>query len=611
RVENITDATTVLDWTDAPIDLVPDLLTYPNYAIYDSTYTVGFSWTNNKIYRIRTRTAYDSASRVETPAAAEDDGIIVVLDQTNPTSKLTVPAHGVTYNSVTQLNGTAGDNLSGVDKIDISMADINQSTTYYWRWWTTSGTWITGEYFNAATMPSTYTWTYSNLPAWEDGKAYNIRTRAYDKAANSENLPAILKYTDAGQNYSKTFRYDISGPATTVSVPANDQIYGAMAKIEGNSTDLYSNVNIGSVELSLQRNVDSWYWDPAGGWSAGSAQWFTATSTYTEKSVNWYYDFSDIWHTTYTYTARARAKDYTVTGLNQGAGSAAAVFYVDKTNPDSIITFPTTLPRSSVNSITGTAADDRKMYLADTLQAAKIRIYRSVGGAYWNIGTSLWDEYPAAPEAYWSTTTFTFAGTAQSSGSFSFNSANVIWNSGYTYKVDSKAKDYVGNYQSSDYSVTFKFDNTNPESTIGYPADNIHYPVISTTSFTGTVVDPSNGSGVASVRVYVQDLTQGTTYWSGVAWTDLDSQKWLLVPLAAPTFGWNGADYGSPDWIDGNQYRIVSRASDQAANNEANGAGNAGTVRDSDFVYDVTKPTAVITYPYNGGYISQSGKITG
>ncbi|KAF0127252.1 MAG: hypothetical protein FD189_320, partial [Elusimicrobia bacterium] len=606
RVENITDATVVQDWADAAIGAA-DTSSYPNYAIYPATYTVGFTWTNNKIYRIRTRAAYDTASRIENPAAAGDDGIIVIFDQTAPTSRITAPAHGVTYNSLAQLSGTMGDNLSGADKIDISLADLNQPTTYYWRWWTTSGTWITGEYFNAATMPSTYTWTYSNLPAWEDGKVYNIRTRATDKAANIENLPAIVKYTDAGTDNSKTFRYDITGPASAVSFPVNTGVYKTLAQISGNSTDLYTNIN--NVELSVRRDNDNWYWDPANGWSAGSAQWFTAVSTYTARSVNWYYDFSDIWHTTYTYTAAARAKDNTASGQNQGAASSAVVFYIDKTNPDSVITFPTAQPWNAVASITGTASDNRKMYTADPFQAAKIRIYRAVGDVYWNAVTAQW-ETTANPELYWSTAAFNYSPN-QSSGTFTLNTAAFPWSSGYTYRLESRSRDSVDNFQSVYSTVTFKFDNTNPESTVISPVEGTHYTALSTGNINGSFIDPAAGSGVSEVRIYVQNLTRGTTWWNGIDWTDIDADKWLFAVIGGSNWSWNSI-YDTPlTWTDGHRYRIVSRARDLATNQEGNGAGNAGTIRDAEFVYDISRPTGTITYPINDGYISQSGRIAG
>ncbi|MFA7007455.1 MAG: hypothetical protein WC204_01230, partial [Elusimicrobiales bacterium] len=608
RVENITDSTVVQDWTDAALGGF-ESFGGGNYKVYSATYTVGFSWTNNKVYRIRSLCAYNGGADVETAAADETDGVIVTFDQTNPSSRITVPAHGVTYNDLTQLSGTAGDNLSGVDRTEISIADLNQATTYYWHWWSTSGTWVTDEYFNTAVMPSTSAWTYSTLPAWTDGKVYNVRTRAYDKASNSEALPAVLGYADASQNTSRTFRYDTSGPSSSFSTPQNTAVYRSLSKIEGNSTDLYSVIPIGNSEISLQRDSNNWYWDPVNGWSAGSSQWFTADSTYSAVSVNWSYSFADtVWHSSYTYTARARSKDNTQTGANQGPDSSAAVFYIDRTNPISVITLPAAQPQNSVQAVSGTASDNRKMYLSDPFQAVKIRIYRAVGNVYWNAVARRW-ESASDPELYWSTAAFTYA-PSQSSGTFSFDASVFPWSSGYTYRLESRARDSVDNYDAVYSTVTFKFDNTEPESTVVSPADGSHHAELSTSSITGSYTDPSSGSGVVGLSMYVQDLTRGTTYWTGMGWTDTDGDKWLFSNIVGGVWTWN-AVYDPPQWTDGHLYRIVTRADDLATNQEGTGAGNLGTVRDAEFVYDISKPTGAVTYPYDKGYISQAGKITG
>ncbi|MHB0996960.1 MAG: RHS repeat domain-containing protein, partial [Elusimicrobiales bacterium] len=598
RVENITDATVVQDWTDAAISVLPDLLTYPNYAIYHSTYTVGFSWTNNKIYRLRTRVAYDSSNRIETPADTEDDGVIVVFDQTSPSSKVTVPAHGVTYNSVPQLSGTAGDNLSGVDGVDISIADINQPTTYYWRWWTTSGTWQTGEYFTAAAMPSTYTWTYSSLPAWESGKVYNIRAKAADKAANSEAAPTIVKYTDGAQINSRTFRYDATGPNSALTYPVNGQNYATIASITGTSGDPYSVPTDCQLQLHRDTNDDM---TPDGTWSGAAwgtydgAVWFPTdscsvigtTATFSEAVAD------SVWDNGKRYFLKARGKDVTQTGSNQGAVSAEAVFRIDKEKPGSQVGVPFAAAYNSLPTLSGTATDN----LAG-IKEVRVTVFNTSQGQYYN--PALDPPWAAGTEDAAPWVLASLVDVWPTSATWRYDIGNSTWTSGARYQVRARAADNVDNTDVILSTAIFQYDTDAPVSTVTYPVNGSYLtsavlPItITGTSFDQPLVDKS---GVDYLRMYFR--RSNGDYFTGLGWQSAPYELTIDPPYAS----WTKA---IPDgaYADGEKYDVYTKAGDLATNPEA------FNLR-STFVYDLTKPTGTITYPYNNGYISQTGYIAG
>ncbi|MEW5906446.1 MAG: hypothetical protein AB1734_06660, partial [Elusimicrobiota bacterium] len=598
RVENITDATLVQDWTDAAIGL-PDTSSFPNYAIYTATYTVGFTWIGNKIYRIRTRAAYDSSTRVENPAPAEDDGVIVVFDQTSPDTRITVPIHGVTYNSVTQLSGTAGDNLSGVDRVDISIADISQPTTFYWRWWVTSGTWQTGEYFAPATMPSTFTWTYSNLSGcFTDGKVYNIRARAADKAANSEAPPAIIRYTDGSQVNSRTFRFDTTGPDSAITYPVNGQIYSTIASITGTSGDFYSTPTDCQLQLHRDTNADL---IPDGTWS-GSAWgaydtgiWFPAdscsvigtTATFSRAAAD------SVWDNGYRYFLGARAKDMTQTGNNQGAASAEAVFRIDKERPLSQIGVPAVAASNNMPTISGTATDN----LAG-IGEVRITVYNTSQGQYYDPSLSPPWASGAESAAPWVLTQLTTVWPT--SATWQYNIGNSTWTSGARYRIRGRARDNVSNTDMVLSTATFQYDTDVPVSTVTYPVNGSHLtsaalPItISGTSFDLPLVDKS---GVNHMRMYFR--RSNGDYFTGLGWQTGPYELTINAPYDNWTYAMTGDTY-----VDGERYDVSVMARDAAGNQEA------FNLR-STFVYDISRPTGAITYPVNDGFIAQTGRIAG
>ena len=132
------------------------------------------------------------------------------LDTTPPTSVITFPVNGSSYNTAGwtgSITGTASDNPGGSGVASVAVSIKRNSDNFYWNGTSfVSGT----EVFNAAT--GTTSWTYafasSNLTT---GVSYTVRSQATDALSNVETAPP-----------SATFTYDTTAPDTTIdTTPSN------------------------------------------------------------------------------------------------------------------------------------------------------------------------------------------------------------------------------------------------------------------------------------------------------------------------------------------------------------------------------------------------------
>src|SRR5438876_12094248 len=105
----------------------------------------------------------------------------------------------------------------------------------------------------------------------------------------------------ASTSTDATVTYDITAPASAVSVPANAATVKALVSISGTGSDTGSGVAV--VQVSLKRVSDSKYWDGSSSWvsteqllsTTGTASWSRSTGlpsgadladgSYTARSV--------------------------------------------------------------------------------------------------------------------------------------------------------------------------------------------------------------------------------------------------------------------------------------------------------------------------------------
>lgn len=147
--------------------------------------------------------------RTWTKQSVASGSVTVLNDTTPPTSSITFPTAGASYNaagytagcstaSVDDLCGTASDGAgSGVNNVQVAIQ--RSSDSLYWRGSTSS--WVAGPIWNDAT--GTTSWSYTLAVAnLSNGLTYTVRSQAIDNANNTQTTPD-----------SKAFTYDTSGPS--------------------------------------------------------------------------------------------------------------------------------------------------------------------------------------------------------------------------------------------------------------------------------------------------------------------------------------------------------------------------------------------------------------
>src|SRR3989339_237285 len=406
---------------------------------------------------------------------------------------------------------------------DIKVSIYCMDSTNYW-----NGTSFSGPetYFSLTTYGSfsANSWEMTTgLPTWSNCQ-YNIGVVAVDQAFGDTNTTGSFTYT---------------GPTAIVTGPTGN--VSSVSQLQGTYTGTPTNIEFRIYNGAM-------YWD-GGSWTAGSA-WLTLNPTYGTFSSNTWQAASSLptWtNGAYTIDCRAIDNDYTETA---GAGEN---FTLDNTAPTSSVTTPANAGWiQSVPAIDGSASDAES-----GLQLVEIRIMRS-DSKYWS--GSIWD----TPETW-----FPATGTT----SWSFNASGVGFVTGYTYTIVSRAKDNASNTETPGAGITFTFDNAAPTSSVTAPAGSSFQNAVATISGTA-----SDANTVSQVDITIQRIGD-SQYWTGAGW---GSQTWLT---ATGTTTWS-YDASGVSWTSDN-YTVISRAQDDATNQETPGAGNT-------FTFDNTGPTVDI-----------------
>ena len=163
--------------------------------------------TADGVYTIK----YFSLDNVGNSESVKTGAAQIRIDKTSPSSTITFPASGGSYNSpgwnagcaTAGFCGTASDALSGLQKVEISM---RQGSANYWDG---SSFASATEVFLAASGTAAWSRAFAAAAFPADG-SYTIRVRAFDNAANVQTP------------LSRTFTYDTGPPDTTITAqPAN------------------------------------------------------------------------------------------------------------------------------------------------------------------------------------------------------------------------------------------------------------------------------------------------------------------------------------------------------------------------------------------------------
>ncbi|RLE62358.1 MAG: hypothetical protein DRJ47_10810, partial [Thermoprotei archaeon] len=512
----------------------------------------------------------------------EADSIKVRCDKKEPVAGITRPLDGSYYRAGTlsTISGTAKDEgsiQSGIDRVDIYIQNITVSPNRYFD----GNGWVSVE--SSVTVSGTDEWIYydSDL-VYDNTTQFKITAYARDKVGNI----SVSTYV--------VFIYDDSEPNVGIEEP-DSEYERELSVISGTGDDPYSvnsGIDVSGVKVAIQEDPPTgswWNWVnlfsevtpkyEAGSYSGGS--W--------SKSSN-----LPVWEDGKKYRVRVYAEDR--------SGNTSSVvdydFVYDSVYSTAEVVYPGDGSKvNDVSEISGTAFDEDS-----GISEVRIAMRDMSTLLYWNgySGVSPGSFDSAVP--VW--------GVCEGSVSWKIKSSSYNMLSGRDYRIVVEGIDLAGNDPAdpdwgSAPGIEFRYDNEAPEIGISIPVDGTYSnTVLSTISGTGNDTN-TGGSGIASNQVKYRIKRSDGKWYAGSGNTWQDSSAWWPTNYTDGDPGEWVKTFSAPyPWEDGYTYDIVVYAEDYAGNVNV-------TYATSTFIYDTTLPTATITAPVDGGYVSQTGIIKG
>jgi len=420
-----------------------------------------------------------------------------------------------------QIQGTAQDGLSGLDRIDVSIQ--RQDNSFYWNGseWTSTESWVLST--------GTSNWSYAlSSNQLTDGVAYEVRTRGTDAVGNSQSNYGI-----------DTFIFDSSEPNTTLTTLDafyNINGWNNTTPIQGTSDDATSGIQL--IEIAILDMTYDHYWQ--------GSEWDRFESWHTANgSGNFSFSFpaDSMTHGT-QYSVYSRATD--------GAGNveishASQTFTLDTTPPTSEVNidrdYYNNINWSDANSISGTMADE-----TSGLNSISIRLQRNSDSYHWN-GTN------------WTNTETWLSPDGLSSWTYALNGTNLT--NGVSYTVYSRGEDVAGNIQTSLGQDSFIYDVTAP--TAGQVLDGLAVSDLDWTNSTTQLSAHWSGFSDATSGIVKYEYSAGTSPGATdlISWTDngIDSSFTTGVTM-----------------VSGTLYYISVKATDGAENSSNISTSNGITV---------------------------------
>ncbi|MGM0442309.1 MAG: Ig-like domain repeat protein, partial [Elusimicrobiota bacterium] len=560
---------------------------------WDST---GVDWAgSNYPYRITSR-ATDSNGGVEDVTAKTDFDIF--YDNVPPDVSVTSPPDDLysavefTFEGGSQDNSWSYITPFGNEQVEIQIFD--DSNTRYWD--ESQNDWVEDAYWNVAT--GTSPWTY-NLPNWLNNVNYELSARAMDKAGNYSTVFSTSLFT-----------LDQTPPTSGIEQPSWDSAFSSYwmedTGISGTASDnSRGGINADSnwavqYAIRLGTSVAGTTWFDGDGFTdyeTTDPQWWamgsdnlsvTGTTPWNEaRTLDWMRTFYNYqFNSGESYTLFVRVRD--MTDSNYGGPTyqtelSSSVFMIDDDNPVSEVDVPADgSRRSSLNTISGTAFDGESG-LKEAVDGVQIRISSGSGAGYWN-GVD-WQS-----DSYWlDVSNYSFDGKTMN---WEYNSEVISFVNGDEYKINTRAVDRVPNYETNIATVTFVYDTESPQSVITDP-DHLSHKTFRGDSLFQEIKGTANGD-TENVKIYIQDITRGSTYWNGTDW--VEGEDWLDTSgeVIGDIYYW---DYGisTDSWSNGHEYGIMAYATDKST--PSANVEDYATKALSRFWWDTEIPDVQLTSP--------------
>nr|MDA3823126.1 hypothetical protein [Bacteroidales bacterium] len=510
-------------------------------------YTVdGTMLEENKTYTSAAR-ALDYAGNYSTTYSTR------VFTNSRPSSFIDEPS-GVAYNNLTELSGTAEDNI-GITEVQIAIYNYSQGLCYNPAY--TPQPWI-GCSESAAPWTNTQsvleitsaTWTYAiENSSWTHNASYRVKARSKDEAGNWDVVLSTAEFT-----------FDTAIPVSTITFPSDGEHFNLADReltILGTSFD--EGIGIEDIKFYIRRNIDDYYWTGVS-WQLAS---YPLPGLPTGDWDDWtsYQDNNSFYIDSEEYKIYTWARDW---ASNEETMELKATFVYDITKPTSSITYPYDNGYiSQTGKITGDSYDKTHGIVAESF----IRIKQLTGpkaGHYWRVVDSSWT-IESEPEIWNAVPTY---GTLSPDATW-WQLNTAPWQTGETYEMNAYVGDKAGNYETVYSTVTdIKADFTAPSSTVTYPADGTLVEV-ELTVISGSASDFAPGIlDKVQVSYYCVDNTCSGQYWDRVsgAW---NSATEIFYDADVVGDAWTATGASTPTWVsdvDGVDYRIFAKGIDQAGN---------------------------------------------
>ncbi len=524
-----------------------------------------------------------------------------IFDYTAPIAQTIIPGNISWQGALPFISGTANDPTtvaggvpSDVKKVELSIQRL--SDNLYWDG--STGFNQPGIIWSTATLTSiafsSYSWTYNNINNnyWINNTSYTVGIKATDNVGN------------VAWGTTNYFVFDTTPPVCGVVVPngvlpSYPQV-NLMPMISGTASD-YGLGQISSVQIQIKNVDDSNFWNPGSPGSWGGATWIN--TTFNQATGVWTFSTTSpavTWkpYLSASYEIKARAIDM--------AGNICAVmpvgsFMLVPPRPQSAITTVTNGSfYKQITSLGGTASQAGSG-IAQTM-IEYVRIQRQSNGLYYT-------QFSTNTTNYWvAQSTWMVASITLPDWTYDLTTTQFVHDSSYTVSVCAESNESILEWNPPPWGtdttpsapnslVTFWIDNQPPVLGVGVPATvyTNSLPVI-----TGTCQDIPSGPNNISVSIQRAD----NYYWSvaGSSWTI--TQVWNSTTSFSGGI-WQLAISTNP-WRDGTSYTLQVRAYDNVIPTP-----NSTLLPGQGFIYDISCPTATLTYPAQNSIMSSVSSISG
>ncbi|MBI9085453.1 MAG: DUF1566 domain-containing protein [Desulfobacterales bacterium] len=166
----------------------------------------------------RAQGTYNITARQTDPAGNESEYsqiLEITVDATLPTVSVESPSNNSSVMPLYAAAGEAGDNESGVDKVEVRVKNADNGLTLSDN---VGGTWTAVDNWLVADGTGSWTLPFGGSVLFEEGKTYEVTARSIDRAGNQKTSP-VTSFVYAESIYSSTISCNLSATERVMGQP--------------------------------------------------------------------------------------------------------------------------------------------------------------------------------------------------------------------------------------------------------------------------------------------------------------------------------------------------------------------------------------------------------